>query len=254
MGAIVGDIIGSRFEWSKNKNKKPRLITKKSHFTDDTVLTCAIAKAIVTGEEYNVCLREFTNLYPNAGYGKMYKEWAFNPEGQRPTNSYGNGAAMRLLAIPLYFDSLPGVLKEVVLQASYTHAHPDSLQSVMLLSHTIYLAKTIKDKRIIARQLNKIYGYTPVQPGNPIIRKNSLHSATGVCEALNCFFNNKDYASTIYDAINYGGDTDTIACMAGGLAYVFYEKMPKKLMEDSIKLLPHDLRLWIFKFSCETEG
>lgn len=254
MGAIVGDIIGSRFEWSNPEEfNKPRLVTKQSRFTDDTILTVAIAHSLTLGIDYERSIKCYTKKYPNAGYGKMFKTWALSKEPLPAYNSYGNGAAMRLLAIPLYFNTLPEVLKEVVKQASYTHNHTDSLESVMLLAHTIFLARTVKDKKLILDEINKVYGYKYCIPGDPIVRKESLHSLTGVNEALNCFFHNKSYVSTIIDSIKYGGDTDTIAAMSGGLAYVFYEKMPQKLFNDCKNKLNGGLKDIILEFSKKTE-
>ena len=108
MGAIVGDIIGSRFEWSNPEEfNKPRLVTKQSRFTDDTILTVAIAHSLTLGIDYERAIKCYAKKYPNAGYGKMFKTWALNNDSLPAYNSYGNGAAMRLLAIPLYFDTLP---------------------------------------------------------------------------------------------------------------------------------------------------
>lgn len=255
LGGVIGDTCGSRFEWKNSEDIADnfRLITSTSDFTDDTILTMAVAESLLKDRPYSMMIKKFARKYPHAGYGGMFKQWMLKQGEQPAYNSFGNGGAMRLLAIPLYFDNLTKVLIETVKQASCTHNHTESLESCMLLAHTIFLAKTIKDKSTIYKEINRIYGYECSLPGDPDIRKNSLKSKDGVWETLHCFFNSDDYISALRMAVKFGGDTDTIACMTGGLSYVFYEEIPLDLIQRVLIKLPEDYRQIIKKFATKTE-
>lgn len=255
LGTVVGDICGSRFEWAKPETISPefKFITKTSRYTDDTVLTMAVAEALIKDRPYDMMIQKFGRRYPDSGYGGMFRKWLFKQGERVPYNSFGNGAAMRLLPVALFYNDLPSVLKAAVLQTACTHNHPDALSASMLLSHAIFLARTVKDKAEIYQVLNKTYGYTFVKPGDPDTRKHSLHAITGVHESLNSFFDSEDFIGTLRNAVVFGGDADTLGCIASSLAYVFYEKIPAELIERVLLIIPEEFRQIIKKFAKITE-
>lgn len=255
LGTVVGDIVGSRWEWAKPETISPafKFITKTSRYTDDTVLTMAVAEALLKDRPFAMMIQKFALKYPNKGYGGMFKKWMYKEGPRVPYNSYGNGSAMRLLPIPLFFNDLPTVLKNAVNQSAGTHNHPDALHASMLLAHTIFLARTNKNKAEIYKILNTVYGYEYQKPGDIDMRKESLHSIIGVHEALNSFFEADDFVGVLRNSIMYGGDTDTIAAISCGVAYTFYETMPKDLMEKCLCIIPEQFRQIIKKFATRTE-
>lgn len=255
LGSIVGDICGSRFEWDKAEDISPefKFITKTSRYTDDTVLTMAVAESLIKDRPFGMMIKKFAKRYPDKGYGGMFKKWMNAPGDGEPYNSFGNGSAMRLLAVPLFYNDLPTVLRQTMLQSACTHNHPEAIDACMLLAHTIFLARTVKNKSDIYKVINKTYGYEAKIPGDTETRKRSLRAYPGVYEALNVFFHTEDFTTALRCAIKHGGDTDTVAAICCGLSYVFYEKMPIDIVEKCLILLPEEFRKIIKKFATLTE-
>ena len=160
-GAILGDIAGSRFEFSKPKGfnaKTVELFADDCFFTDDTVMSIATKYAILCGYSYRVAYTELGKKYPSAGYGTMFKKWLNDPT-HKPYNSYGNGSAMRVSFIGEHFENLEDVKKEARESASCTHNHPDGLQGAEATAVCIYLARNGCSKREIAAYMQRGYGY-----------------------------------------------------------------------------------------------
>ncbi|MFA5723095.1 MAG: ADP-ribosylglycohydrolase family protein [Candidatus Pacearchaeota archaeon] len=254
LGAVIGDVVGSTKEWKTDISPEFKFITKANRFTDDTILTLAVSEALLKNRPFDMMIQKYARKYPRMGYGGMFTKWA-NTAGDRAAyNSYGNGSAMRGLSIPLFYNDLPTVLRQAVKQSSCTHNHTDSLDAVMQLAHVTFMARTCKDKSELYKMLKSTYGYEYKKPGDVDTRKNSLHSITGVHEAFNCFFTGNDFTEVLRESIMHGGDTDTLAAIACGLAYVFYEKLPNELAERVLRIIPEEFRKIIKEFAKITEG
>ncbi|HIC85323.1 MAG TPA: ADP-ribosylglycohydrolase family protein, partial [Desulfobacterales bacterium] len=158
IGAIAGDIIGSVYEHNPIKTKDFPLFHAHCRFTDDTVLTVAVARALVEGRSYQESIRELGQRYPNAGYGAAFFQWLFTPN-PRPYNSWGNGAAMRVSPVGFAFDRVETVLREARSTAEITHNHPEGIKGAQATAISVFLARTTRDKSLIREEVSKRFGY-----------------------------------------------------------------------------------------------
>src|SRR4051812_29662213 len=158
IGAIAGDIIGSVYEHNGIKRKDFPLFHPQCQFTDDTVLTVAIADSILTQQPYLHSVRSFAQRYPNAGYGASFYEWLHSPDS-RPYNSWGNGSAMRVSPIGFAFSSEDEVLRQARLSAEITHNHPEGIKGAEAIALAIFLARTKRDKELIRSRVKGLFGY-----------------------------------------------------------------------------------------------
>ena len=261
LGAIIGDIIGSRFQWNNCRQKDFTLFTKDSHFTDDTVLTCAVAQAAVTRlhypdkkTSYRDTIYEYANHFPNVEYGPFFHEWMkkANPE---PYGSFGNGSAMRVSAIGWLFNDRDTVLREAQLSAECTHNHPEGIKGAVCIADCIYLLHHEKYGRYrLLQHIQKNY-YSPKEYPDMAksveeIRANNTFDASAqvtVPQAIRCFLEGHDFEDIIRTAVSIGGDSDTIAAIAGSLAEA-ENKIPEKIIEQALEILPSDLRITIDHF------
>ncbi len=222
IGAIAGDIIGSVYEWHNIKTTEFPLFDPRCTYTDDTVLTIAIADAILSGEEYGPKLKEWYRLFPGCGYGSGFRRWAAHDTGQR--HSMGNGSAMRVSPVGFAFDTLQEVLEEAKKSALPSHNHPEGIKGAQAAASAIFLARTGNNKNDIKSYMEKTFGYNLTRTLDDI-RPRYRFDATcpgSVPEAIIAFLESNNYEDAIRKAISLGGDSDTIACIAGGIAEAFY--------------------------------
>jgi|GEM_PF-305156 len=262
LGAIIGDIVGSRFEWNNYRHKDFELFTNESHFTDDTVLTCAVAQAAVTRLHYpdketvyRDTIYQYANNFPNVGYGPDFHEWmkSVHPE---PYNSFGNGSAMRVSAIGWLFDDRDTVLREAQLSAECTHNHPEGIKAAVCIADCIYLLHHEKYGRYRLLQHIQRYYYSPkkypdMSKSVEQIRANNKFNASAqvtVPQAIRCFLEGNDFEDIIRTAVSIGGDSDTIAAIAGSLAEA-ESKIPEKIIAQALEILPSGLRVAINHFN-----
>lgn len=238
LGAITGDIIGSIHEGSGFKSKDFPLIPDSCHFTDDTVLTVALADAILHGGPYFAVMREYYQRYPYAGYGGSYRRWASDPYAG-PYNSWGNGSAMRTSPVGFAFDTLDEVLARAELYASYTHNHPEGIKGAQATSACIYLARTDSRKEDIKSYVIEQFGYDLSRTLDEIRPYYSFDvSCQGtVPEAITAFLESTDFEDAIRNAISLGGDSDTLACITGGMAEAYYGGVPQDIREQALSRL-----------------
>lgn len=257
MGAICGDIVGSRWEWKKYYEIPAgfHYVTAKSRYTDDTALTVAIADAILHGGDYEKFLKSYTRKNPNLGFGGMFLRWALKVENDAPYGSYANGAAMRLSPVPLFYCDMDKVHIEAIRSTCVSHNHSKAIIASLELSTAIFLCRSIKNKNYIRNilELNYEYQYGKFFQHDNFLCKDSLFAEEAVNYALDCFFNSNSYEETIKTAVFAGGDTDTLAAIAGSIAFAYYEKMPQKLYDDCWKLLPLRYKEVIRKFDIERD-
>lgn len=241
LGAIIGDIIGSAYEWHPTKNKRFKLFTEKSNFTDDTVMTCATLRAIRLGVNYEATYYVFGNNFEGRGYGGSFQEWLKTSALKRkPYNSWGNGSAMRVSPIGWMFDSVKQVLREARRSAECTHNDPEGIKGAQATALAVFYARKGKSKKYIKDQLEKRFKYDLTRKLSSFKRsyKFEVSCQKSVPEAIICFLESKDYIDAIRNAIALGGDADTQAAIAGGIAEAYYKYIPERIIKRAWKLLP----------------
>lgn len=249
IGAIAGDVIGSVHEWAPTKTTDFPLFTPASRFTDDTVLTVATAHAILTEAPYEDAYRRFGRRYPDAGYGGMFSEWLRAAE-PRPYNSWGNGSAMRVSPVGFAFDSPDAVLREAEHSAAVTHDHPEGIRGAQATALAVYLARTGATKEEIREELTDRLGYD-LRRRIDAIRPDYTFDVScqgSVPEAIIAFLESEDVENAIRLAISLGGDADTQAAIAGGIAEAYYGEVPSSIVARVRARLPADLLRVIDEF------
>src|SRR5215467_4835252 len=242
IGAIAGDIIGSVYEWEGIKTKQFDLFSPDCFFTDDTVLTVALAESILTESDYASLMRAYYRRYPGAGYGGLFHRWAQAHESQ-PYNSWGNGAAMRISSVGFAFDTLDEVLVRAADYTAVTHSHPEGIKGAQATAAAIFLARTGTSKADIRRYISTTFHYglsRSVDEIRPTYRFNESCQET-VPEAIVCFLESTDFEDAIRNAISLGGDSDTLACITGGIAQAYYG-VPEAIADRAMSLLDQDLK------------
>ena len=242
LGALAGDIIGSRFEWNNIKTKNFKLFDDDSRFTDDTVLTVAQADSLLSGEPFVPKLKEYFWLYPHAGYGGRFYRWAGSSSSE-PYNSFGNGSAMRVSPVGWYFNDLSTVLSEAHRSASVTHSHPEGIKGAQATAAAIFLARSGEHKPDIREFITMRFGYDFSRSLDDIRPDYSFDvSCQGsVPQALQAFFESDGFEDAIRNAISIGGDSDTIACITGGVAEAFYGEVPDAIAQEVFARLDEKL-------------
>lgn len=242
IGAIAGDIIGSVYEHNGVKTKDFPLFSSQSRFTDDTVLTVAVAQAILTGATYTDSIRELGQRYPNAGYGGSFIQWLFS-NSPVPYNSWGNGSAMRVSPVGFAFNSENEVLEQARMTAEITHNHPEGIKGAQATALAIYHARTSKDKEAIRFNIKDSFGYDLDRSVDEIRHTYSFDvSCQGtVPEAIISFLDSESYEDAVRNAVSLGGDSDTLACIAGGIAEAYYGSIPQHIFTRVEEILTPDL-------------
>lgn len=241
VGAIAGDVIGSVYEHHHIKTTDFPLFHKYSRFTDDTVLTIAIADAILNQTDYAKSLKIFGRKYPDAGYGSAFLTWIFEPESQ-PYNSWGNGSAMRVSPIGFAFSTIETVLSEAKKSAEVSHNHPEGIKGAQAAACAIFLARTGESKENIRQKISERFGYNLKRTIDDI---RPLYNFDASCqgsvpEAIIAFLDSDSYEDAVRKAVSLGGDSDTLACIAGGISQAFYKKIPTEIIMEIRKRLPQE--------------
>ena len=239
IGAIAGDIIGSVYEHRPIKTTRFPLLTAESRFTDDTVLTVAVAAAILDKREYGEVIADFATRYPRAGYGRSFKQWVQSWEHE-PYGSYGNGSAMRVSPVGFAFNTVAAVLREAKRSAQVTHNHPEGIKGAQATALAIFLARTGKTKQYIKKELVSRFGYDLDRTLDDIRPAYSFDVTCqgSVPESIIAFLESDSYEGAVRNAISLGGDADTQACIAGGIAQAFYGAIPPDFVTGVLEKLP----------------
>ena len=247
LGAIVGDIIGSVYEFHNTKSMNFELFTPWSNFTDDTVMTLAVAKWLIEDEAHTIhyliyCMQELGNRYPNVGYGGNFIAWLREDEPQ-PYNSWGNGAGMRVSPVGLYARTLDEALALAALTASVSHNHPEGVKGAQAIAACVFLCKEGKSKAEIKEYIEKTFDYNLNRSIAEIRPRYEFDvSCQGsVPEAIIAFLDGNSFEEVIRLAISLGGDSDTIGAMAGAIAACCYP-IPDQISERCNNILTEDLR------------
>lgn len=259
LGAICGDILGSPYEFEGLKFTDPNqieLFREDNRFTDDTILTLAVAdwllhddvKKITPDEAKNRLADKFVEFVRkhyrgyHAGYGFHFRHWIARCEliaDNSPYNSFGNGSAMRVSPVAWYFDSIEDVRKYARMQADVTHNHPEGERGAEAVASAVFWARTGKDKEFIRQYIASEFGYN-LSVTTPELRETAVFDETcqgSVPHALIAFLESCDFESAIRLAISYGGDCDTIACMTGSIAETYYGGVPENILSHCLPLM-----------------
>ena len=259
LGAIIGDIVGSVYEFDNTKRMDFPFFSQRSTFTDDSIMTVAVAEWLLTDNEHthdsleSIMVKYAKDFpFPTGGYGGSFAQWLFRPEalvdcktgkiaGKRvPYNSWGNGAAMRASAVGWKFRTLDETERVAALSASITHDHPEGIKGAQATAAAIYLARTGKTKQEIKDYIEQRFGYD-LDTHTDEIRKTYgwEDSCQGtVPPAIRAFLDSTDFESAVRIAVSLGGDSDTLACITGGIAEAYYGEIPREIFKAAIDMLP----------------
>ena len=250
IGAIAGDVIGSIFEHHAVKSTQFPLFSPYSRFTDDTVLTVAIADSILRKVNYATSLKRFGQKYPNAGYGSSFYKWIYAAD-DKPYNSWGNGSAMRVSPVGFAFNSVDVVLHEAKKSAKVTHNHPEGIKGAQATALAVFLARSGKSKATIKQEISDRFLYNlnrtleEIRPDYGF----DISCQGSVPEAIIAFLEAKDFEDAIRNAVSLGGDSDTLACISGGIAQAYYQDIPREIISNVRKRLPEELLSIIDEFN-----
>ena len=241
LGAIAGDIIGSAYEASPVKSTDFELFLPGSRFTDDSVLTIATAEALLGDGDYARAYRRYGHAYPSAGYGGSFYRWLLSDDAA-PYNSWGNGAPMRVSPVGFALETVEEVMAEAARSAAVTHNHPEGIKGAQATALAVFLARSGSDKAAIKSAIEQRFGYDLARSLDGIRPTYDFDvSCQGsVPESLIAFLESTDYESAIRNAISLGGDADTMACIAGGVAQAFYGAVPEQIAREVRLRLPGD--------------
>lgn len=243
IGAIAGDIIGSVYEHAPIKTKDFPQFRAASRFTDDTVLTVAVADSVLMGRPYLDSVREIARRHPDAGYGGSFFRWLYTHD-PRPYGSWGNGAAMRVSPVGYAFDAEDDVLREARRSAAITHDHPEGVKGAQAVALAVFLARKGSEKEAIRERIAAEFGYDLSRSVAQIRPRYAFDvSCQGsVPEAIVAFLDSDSYEDAVRNAVSLGGDSDTLACIAGAIAAAFYGGVPAPIRAEALARLTPDLR------------
>ena len=255
IGAIIGDVAGSRFEWDNHKSKNFELFTPACSLTDDSILSLALARAVLETKDNRddlpsravFCMQKLGRQYPDAGYGELFIRW-LGEEDPSPSQSYGNGSAMRVSPAAWAGSSLEEVLRLTDQITAVTHNHPEGMRGAEAVAAAIYLARCGKTKDEIRDYISE--HYDPLLFTIDELRPSYTFDATcrgSVPEALEAFFESSDFEDAVRTAVSLGGDSDTIAAMAGSVAEAYYG-VPADLIRRTVPFLDRDLMAILLDF------
>lgn len=250
LGALAGDIIGSVYEFHNIKSTVFSLFTERSHYTDDTVMTLAVANKILKESTYERELQELGKRYPKSGYGLNFKEWIFSDD-PIPYNSYGNGSAMRVSPIAYALDDINEVLGEAGRSAEITHNHPEGIKGAQAVAAAVFMARKGSSKDEIKQYVTQNFKYDLDRTIENIgVNYHFDETCQGsVPEAIIAFLESHNFESAIRLAVSIGGDSDTIAAITGAISEAYYKDIPIEIKDSVIKLLPDDLLSVLINFS-----
>ena len=269
LGAMIGDTVGSSYEFNNTKEYDFRLFDSESNYTDDSVMTMAVARWLLDDPRHSYqgledAMVAFAKAFPcpMGGYGTGFYYWLFRPQslrpfddrygdspyvsrtGRHPYGSFGNGSAMRVSAVGWFFDTLEETERVAAISAAITHNHPEGIKGAQATAAAIFLARTGKSKEEIRDYIEKTYGYDLHKTWaywHPIYDWESSCQGT-VPQALIAFLDSTDFEDAIRKAVSLGGDSDTLACITGGVAEAFYGDIPKAMKDKVMSLLPPEFK------------
>lgn len=269
LGAIVGDTVGSIYEFNNTKDYNFKMFTRQSGYTDDTIMTMAVAYWLLKDPEHKYeTLEEAMVTFakncpcPNGGYGEMFYVWLFmpwslreicpkafdedflpkydSPDGRVPYNSWGNGSAMRVSAVGWFFDTLEETERVARISAEITHNHPEGIKGAQATAAAIWMARNGKSKAEIKEYIQIKYEYDLDRTWEYLNQRYGWKSSCQetVPEAIIAFLESNSFEDAIRKAVSIGGDSDTLACITGGIAEAYYKEIPEYMIESAQRVFP----------------
>ena len=250
MGAILGDIVGSIYEFDPHKATDINLQDKRMDYTDDTIMTIAVADWILNDKRHTMNglverMQQWGRRYPHpmGAYGNMFSQW-LRSDNPMPYNSWGNGSAMRVSAVGFAFDTLEETMNVAKKCAEVTHNHPEGIKGAQATAAAIFMARTGSPKKEIRRFITDTFGYNLDRSCDDI---RPTYGFDGSCqgtvpESIIAFLDSKDYEDALRLCISLGGDADTMGAITGAIAGAYYNKMPYALYEFGMEKLPKDIQ------------
>jgi ADP-ribosylglycohydrolase len=233
------------YEFNNTRRYDFELFSQHSRFTDDTVLTVAVADCLLHGRDYARTIQEYGNRYPDRGYGGCFSEW-LGSDDRKPYSSFGNGSAMRVSPVGFACNTLDEVLVEARRSAEVSHSHPEGIKGAQAVAAAIFLARRGRDKPYIREYITDAFGYNLTRTIGEI-RPHYTFDETcqgSVPQAVTAFLESKGYEDAVRQAVSLGGDSDTIACIAGGIAQAYYGCVPVAIAAEARQRLdPPQLRI-----------
>lgn len=260
-GAMIGDVVGSVYEFNNINTKDFPLLIEESTFTDDTVLTIAVARALVNSHELKTAEQEkqlyedtrdsiiqYAREFPDRGYGLRFYEWMYSDDPQ-PYNSYGNGSAMRVSPVGWAYESLEETLKAAEITASPTHNHPEGIKGAQAVAGAIFLLRNGESKAEVKSFIQSKFQYDLSRSLDEVRETNMFNETCqgSVPEAIICFLEGKDFEDVLRNAISIGGDSDTIAAIACSIAEAVYP-IDRELRDGVIDILASGFDTEDFEF------
>jgi len=236
LGAIFGDVVGSRFEWNNIKTKDFELLHRNCGPTDDSIMTCAVAESLLSGSDLVETMQRWGRLYPYAGYGGNFSSWIY-ADHPHPYNSWGNGSGMRTSPVGWLFDSIGETLEQAKRVSAVTHDHPEGIKGAQAVSAAVYYARRGQSKDDIESYIKEHFyplGFTldEIRPGYDF----DVSCQGSVPQAIVAFLESDSFEDAIRNAVSLGGDSDTIAAMAGAIAEAYYG-IPDDLVDALLPFL-----------------
>ena len=263
LGAILGDIIGSRFEFDRGgKTKEFKLFTNEDSFTDDTVMTVAVAEGLMNAgtdaDEQTIkenlinSMQYWGKKYPYAGYGSRFIHWV-HADNPKPYNSFGNGSAMRVSSVGFLYDSLERTLEVARWSAEVSHNHPEGIKGAECTAAVMYLSRTGNTKEYIKDYVLNNYDY---DLSESLEQLRARHEHVETCmdslpKALVSFFEGNSYEDVVRNAVSLGGDTDTLGAIAGAMAEAYYG-VPEDIRKEGYGFISEDMKIIIERFKQAT--
>ena len=269
LGAIVGDTVGSIYEFNNTKDYHFEMFTDRSGYTDDSIMTMAVAYWLLKDPKHRYeSLEETMVLFakncacPNGGYGEMFYIWLFmpwslkeicpkaydenffpkynSPDGRVPYNSWGNGSAMRVSAVGWFFETLEETERVAKISAEITHNHPEGIKGAQATAAAIWMARNGKSKADIKEYIETKYEYDLDRTWEYLNQRYGWKSSCQetVPEAIIAFLESSSFEDAIRKAVSMGGDSDTLACITGGIAEAFYGEIPEEMILETKRVFP----------------
>jgi ADP-ribosylglycohydrolase len=252
IGAIAGDYAGSSYEFRNTHNYDFPMVTPDGSITDDSIMTVAVMEAILLGKPYGERLRYWGNKYPNpkGGYGASFAAW-LRSDNPKPYRSFGNGSAMRVSPVGWAFETLEETLREAQKSAQCTHNHPEGIKGAMAVASAIYHVRSGKSKEYLKQYVEKVFAYDlsrKLSDIRPAYGFNETCQRT-VPEAIACYLESSGFEDAVRLAVSLGGDSDTLACIAGSIAEAdpAYQ-IPQQVVDAAFSTMPAELQHVVEQF------
>ena len=247
LGAIMGDVIGSSYEAHNVSDKNFPLFPAESRYTDDTVLMFATIDACTRNIPFGTAYREWAREYIHAGFGSLFLKWVQRDDAP-PYGSFGNGAAIRAIPIPMFFDTREEIFAAAAESAKCTHDHPQGILGAQAAAYAIFLAGRTSLKSEFREKFSEFFPDYSISQSMADMRKRNFsnHCSDTIAASIVCFLESASAMEAIVNAVYIGGDSDTIAALTGAIATAFYKELPIEIISKSLDRLPVPLTSFLY--------